>query len=227
MSRRPSSISRLTFVAGFVLAAVPAQAQNLISDPHFASGISAWSPQVTPGITTTLFRDPGLGIDGAPGFAVLTGGSFGPISYSARTCVPVQAGVVYSFGGAVRFRSSQGSSAVFWLSFFSDGACGTPVSPPPPAAASTGASGLVPDWWTQCRGIGATAPPGAASAALDFVLFGISTSQSPIADFDDVYVGRAGTVEPPFPVPLLSRAGILALGVALALAGALAIRPTR
>ena len=64
-------------------------------------------------------------------------------------------------------------------------------------------------------------------ASLDFVLFGIGTSEHASADFDDVYVGRAGTVEPPFPIPFLSRDGILALGAALALVGALAVRPAR
>jgi hypothetical protein len=227
MGRRLSSWSRLALAAGFFLSAGPTCAQNLVTDPHFTSGISAWSLLLSGGVTATLVRDAGPGADGAPGFAALSGGSFGPISYTARTCVPVQPGVAYSFGGAARFRTAQGASAVFWLSFFTDGACTTAVTPPPSPAASTAASGTTPGGWTLCRGTGATAPPTAASAALDFILFGIAANEKATADFDDVYVGRAGTVEPPIPVPFLSRAGVLALGIALALSGALAVRSTR
>lgn len=42
--------------------------------------------------------------------------------------------------------------------------------------------------------------------------------------FDDVYVGRAGTVEPPVPISFLSRAGVLAPRIALALGRTLARR---
>lgn len=228
MSRRPSSfLSRLALAAGLVLVAGPAHAQNLISDPHFASGISAWSLVLTGGITATLVRDPSPGADMAPGFAALSGGSFGPVLYSARTCVPVQPGVVYSFGGSVRFRSTQNSSAVFWLAYFTDGACGTAFPPPPSPPSSTTADGLTPGGWTLCQGTGATAPAGAASAALQFTLFGNSPSEHAAVEFDDVFVGKAGTVEPPIPVPFLSRAGVLALGIAFALSGALAIRSAR
>ena len=226
MSRRLPFSSRLALILGLLVAAAPSRGQNLISDPHFTSGLSSWFllPSIVP--APTLVRDPAPGVDGAPGFAALTTGSFGPISYVARTCVPVQPGVVYSFGGAVRFRTAQNSSAVFWMPFFSDAACAT-GAPGPATLSSTGASGREPGGWVLCRGTGATAPPGAASAALDFILFGIGTSEHASADFDDVYVGRAGTVEPPFPIPFLSRNGILALGAALALVGALAFRPAR
>jgi hypothetical protein len=208
-------------------AAGSARGQNLVPDPHFASGISAWSLRLSPGITSSLAHDPGPGADGFPGFATLTGASGGFVSYFARSCVPVQPGVVYSFGGAVRFRSSQQSQAFFRLSFYPDAACGTTIlGPPTPPSSSTG-PGQTAGAWTLCAGSGATAPVGAASAALELALASVSLNENPAADFDDVYVGRAGTVEPPAAVPSLSQAGVLALGVALALAGALAARSAR
>ena len=227
MSPRPFSASRLVLVAGALWAAGAARGQNLVPDPHFASGISAWSLRLSPGITATLARDPGPGADGAPGFAALAGSSFNPVNLFARTCVPVQPGVVYSFGGAVRFRAIQQSQAFFTLNFYPDAACGTAILSPPPPPSSAATSGATTGVWTPCAGTGAAAPAGAASAALEFTLSGVSPGGTPSADFDDVYVGRAGTVEPPAPVPSLSRAGVLALGLALALAGALAARPAR
>jgi hypothetical protein len=224
---RPFSAARLVLVAGSLAAAGAARGQNLVPDPHFASGISAWSLRLSGGVSATLVRDPGPGADGAPGFAALAGSSFNPVNLFARTCVPVQPGVVYSFGGAVRFRTTQQSQAFFTLNFYPDAACGTAIISPPPPPSSAAASGATPGAWTPCAGTGATAPAGAASAALEFTLSGVSPGGTPSADFDDVYVGRAGTVEPPAAVPSLSRAGVLALGVALALAGALAARSAR
>jgi hypothetical protein len=139
----------------------------------------------------------------------------------------VQPGVVYSFGGNVRFRASQNSSAIFWLRFFSDGACLTGITPP---LNSTLVDSRTLGVWMPSAGTGGLAPAGAASATLEFVLFGIGTngtSERAAADFDDVYVGRAGTVEPPVPVPFLSRAGLLAFAIALALFGAFAARSAR
>ena len=227
MTVRPVPATRLALAAGLLCAAGAARGQNLVPDPHFASGISAWSLRLSGGITATLVRDSGPGADGFPGFAALAGASLGPVTLFARTCVPVQPGVVYSFGGAVRFRSAQQSQASFTLSFYPDASCGATILSPPPPTSSSPASGATPGAWTTCMGSGATAPAGAASAALELNLSGVSPSGSPSVDFDDVYVGRAGTVEPPAAVPSLSRAGILALGLALALAGTLAARSAR
>jgi hypothetical protein len=227
VSLRLLRASRLVLAAGFLLAAGAARGQNLVSDPHFASGVSAWSLRLSGGITATLVHDPGPGADGRPGFAALAGASLNPVTLFARTCVPVQAGVVYSFGGAVRFRSSQQSQASFTLNFYPEASCGMAILSPPPPPSTTAVSGGTPGSWTPCAGSGATAPPGAASAALELNLSGVSPSGTPSVDFDDVYVGRAGTVEPPAAVPSLSRAGVLALGLALALAGALAARWAR
>ena len=227
MTVRPLPATRLALAAGLLCAAGAARGQNLISDPHFASGISAWSLRLSGGITATLVRDSGPGADGSPGFAALAGASFNPVTLFARTCVPVQPGVVYSFGGSVRFRTSQQSQASFTLNFYPDAACGTAILSPPPPPSSTAASGGTPGAWTLCAGSGAAAPPGAASAALELNLSGVSPGGTPSVDFDDVYVGRAGTVEPPAAVPSLSRAGVLALGLALALAGTLAARSAR
>jgi IPTL-CTERM motif len=221
MSRWVPSASRLALAVGFVLAAGRSNSQNLVLDPHFSSGTSAWTVPLGTGITVTLVRDPGPGADGAPGFATLTGNESGPINFSARTCVPVQPGVVYSFGGDVRFQSSQVSAAFFGLSFFSDAGCGNSLQQF--AGFSNPAFGDTPGPWTPCLG-SATAPPGAASAALVVILQGASTRERPAADIDDVFVGRAGTVGPANPIPSLSQAGLLALGVALALSGALAVR---
>jgi len=224
MSRWALSASRLALAASFLLTGVHSNAQNLVLDPHFSSSISAWTVTPSPGITVIFLRDPGPGVDGAPGFATLSGPSLGPIFYSASTCVPVQPGVVYSFGGNVRFRSSQPSSGDFTLDFFSDATCGTEI--PEQLAGSSQALGDTPGRWTLCQGF-ATALPGAASAKLLFI-FGTSLfTVRPAADFDDVFVGRAGTVGPALtavPVPFVSRAGVLALGLALALSGALAVR---
>ncbi len=216
-------VSRLFLILGFLVAACPSRGQNLVADPGFATGLGPWLSLSTGVPPATLVRDPGAGVDGAAGFATLTAGSFGPITYVARACVPAQPGVTYSFGGDVRFRALQNSSAVFWLRFYSDSACTTAIPSPPLPPTSTGADGSSTGW-TLCRGTGALAPPGAASTSLDFVLFGISASERASADLDSVYVGRAGTVEPPFPVPSLARPGVLALGAALALAGILGVR---
>ena len=208
-------------------ARAPRAGRTSSPDPHFAFGISAWSLRLSPGIAATLVRDPGPGADGSPGFAALAGASLNPVNLFARTCVPVQPGVVYSFGGVVRFRTTQQSQAFFTLNFYPDTACGTGVLSPPPPPSSAVASGATPGAWTLCAGTGATAPAGAASAALELTLSGVSPGGTPSADFDDVYVGRAGTVEPPPAVPSLSPAGVLVLGLALALAGTLAARSAR
>src|SRR5512140_1082681 len=124
MSNRPSSLLGLALAGAFVLAPGPAGAQNLVSDPHFAAGLGTWSFFSSGVPPPTLLQNLGPGADTAPGFATLTAGTFSPILYGARTSVPVQPGIVYSFGGTVRFREAQNSSSVFWLAFFSDGACG-------------------------------------------------------------------------------------------------------
>lgn len=226
MTIRPLAATRLALAAGLLWAAGDANGQNLVADPRFASGTSAWSLRLSGGITAALVRDPGPGADGSPGFAVLAGASFNPVTIFARTCVPVQPGVVYSFGGTARFRTSQRSQAFFTLSFYPDGACATSILSPPPPPSTAAASGATPGAWTPCAGSGATAPAGAASAALELVLSGLAPSGTPSVDFDDVYVGRAGTVEP-LPIPSVSKSGLLLLGVVLALAGALAARSAR
>ena len=85
--------------------------------------------------------------DGAPGFATLTGGNLGPISYLARTCVPVQPGVVYSFGGDVRFRSSQSSTVFLVMTFFSDAGCVTALRSVPLARWTSRARGRRRPGW--------------------------------------------------------------------------------
>lgn len=219
--------ARLSLAAGLVLAAGAARGQNLVPDPHFVSGVSAWTLRVSSGISASLVHASGPGADGTSGFATLTGTSFNPVALFARTCIPVQPGVVYSFGGAVRFGSSQQSQAFFTLNFYPDASCGTTILSPPPPPSSTAVSGVTPGAWTPSRGSGATAPPGAASAALEINLAGIAPNGQPAVNFDDVYAGKAGSVEPPIPVPHLSWAGLLALGAALALGGALTLRTAR
>lgn len=215
MSRWALSALRLALAAGFVLTAVPSNAQNLVPDPHFSSGTSAWI--VPAGIT--FVRVPGPGADGAPGFATLMNNGFA--NAFASTCIPVQPGiVVYSFGGKIRFQSSTPEGAFFVLNFFPDAGCG-PFSTFLPV--STPVAGDTPGAWTPWLGF-ATAPPGAASALLVFFRQNSLSTSSAAVDVDDVFFGRAGTVEPTIAIPSLSLVGVLALGVALALCGVLAVR---
>lgn len=135
-----ATTSRVSLATCLLLTARAAGAQNLISDPHFASGVSSWALRLGGIVTASLTHDPGPGADGTSGFATLTGGSFGITKYFARTCVPIQPGVVYSWGGRVRFRSVQQSLAWFSLNYHTDADCGT-IFHPPQGFASPGACG--------------------------------------------------------------------------------------
>lgn len=192
-----------------------AAAQNLIPDPTFSSGVSAWT--VREPLTTTLEWNPGAGADGAPGFARLTP-FLGLTTAFAKICLPVEPGTTYSWGGSLRI-SSPDATTYFELTFFLDSSCGVAISQAqaPPV---NGSSANLGTWYLR-RGPDVVVPPQVASVAFEVV--SIVAFNPPLSvDFDNMYFGRQGT-EPPtedVSVPTLSSSAFLLLAAALAAAGA-------
>lgn len=186
-------------------------AQNLIPDPSFASGVSAWSA-TAPG---TLQFEPSesrhLGT-GSLSFSIsATGTSF------LSTCVPVSAGTTYAWGHSLNFPSGPATNGIYWgLTFFDGAGCtgtnlGGNLQPP--------VTGNPRDQWIDYPNPNVVAPPGSVSASYTFVYL---LASNHITLIDDVYVGPAGTI-PPFldvqAIPLLSPLSLAALAVILLAAG--------
>lgn len=199
-----------------------AAAQNLIPDPTFSSGISAWSVRDPTGTTQLQWID-APGADGAPGYATMAP-LLGIVSSFARTCIPVEAGVTYSWGGFLRLDAAAGaSSARIDVFFYSDSSCESVFSLS--ASTSPPISTLDAPGWYLRQGPDVTAPAEAASAAFEVVLISPSNVAGRV-DFDNVYFGRQGLGPPSaiVPVPVVSPLALAALAVSLAGVGILALR---
>jgi hypothetical protein len=191
-----------------------AAAQNLIPDPTFSTGVSAWTLRFP--VTDRLEWNPGAGADGAPGFAQLHPLQ-GLYTSFATICLPVEAGMTYSFGGSFRIHDREASSYVT-IRFLPEPACGGPGSlldaQTPPL---NGSSANLETWYLR-QGPDIVAPAGVMSVDFEVVSFSQSTALT--LDFDNMFFGRQGTGPPTetVAVPTLSTSAFLLLAAALAAA---------
>lgn len=194
----------------------PLVAQNLIPDPMFSTGISAW--RTGPLGPVSLERIPSPGSDGAAGFAKLTAINGGPGSFEASVCVPVQAGVTYSWGGFLRFVAPPEASVSLRVIFREEDGCSGLVLPPE-GVVTPALVGSNADVWQFEPGADVIAPTGALSATFE-VSMGCGPCGPFSVDFDNVYFGPRGTGPPlAASVPTLGDAGLLLLGICLAVVG--------
>jgi len=207
--RFSSEMRNLRVAVLLVLLDAPhADAQNLLPNPAFASGVGGWTASGPSLATFQWLNLPGP--DGRPGIARLQ--ISGPGSGFASACVPVVAGRTYSWGAS--FLPETGSGQVI-LDFFSNASCqGTTV-----VGEVWGPPALPPGRWTFLPSPNVLAPPSAMS-----VLFRITCSTGAagfaVTDVDNVYFGFQGTQPPGIQdVPALTAPVALAFLFALALSG--------
>jgi len=193
----------------------PAAAQNLIPDPTFSVGVSAWTTRGNLPARVDLI--PAAGADGALGFARMTALSAGPAQFFLRTCLPAQAGKTYSWGGFLRADTS--SSAKFVLFFYEDSSCSSPnVLLSTQTEPLFGADSDPRSWYARF-GPDVAAPAKATSAAFEVQLIA-PFDRFDSVDFDNVYFGPQGTRAPVgVSVPTLSLPALLLLVVILGVAG--------
>ena len=186
-----------------------ATAQNLIRDPTFSSGIGAWTTRGA--LPSRLDWNGGPGADGAVGFARLSALTGGPGAFFGRVCLPARPGVVYLWGGYLRFLSAPDASAQFTLSFSGDSACAGPILLHAGGPQLSG-SLASPNTWYLRPGQDVAAPSGANSVSFEIQLTTLSNPLRSV-DFDNVYFG------PPAVVPMLSISNLLLLAAAMAAVG--------
>src|SRR5436190_12370605 len=198
----------------------PVAAQNLIPDPTFSSGVSAWGVMF---VTDRLEWNMGAGANGAPGFARLH-----PINslYTsiATICLPVEAGTTYSWGGFFRIddRLASTRATIRFLPEPSCGGLGSLLDAQTPPL--NGSSANLGTWYFR-QGLDVVAPPGAQS--VDFEVIAVASPVVFNLDFDNMFFGRQGTGPPmeSVSVPTLSTSALALL--TLMLAGVAVIRLTR
>jgi hypothetical protein len=195
------------------------EAQNLLPNAHFTTGIAPWS--FVGGVGQADF-DPAYDADGFGGSLRLRS-DFGDLEARAGVCVPVSAGTVYSWGGSalLEARYPAETAANFALEFYADDACTQETGV---AVSSSGLFHLPNhpetdelDRWYALAGPEIAAPPSAHSARFT-ALLGTTLDVFPHAtNFDDVYLGRQGTVPGRLlpDIDTLSITGMLALTAGL------------
>jgi hypothetical protein len=209
-------------IAFLAASSYPAVAQNLIPDPTFSSGVESWTTREVSS-SPILVWNSGAGADGAPGFAQLSG--VGPGATFARTCVPVEAGTTYSWGGFLQAVPPLDTDAFMYLVFYASSSCTDPQSfllvQTPPLHAST----ADPNTWYLRAGPDVVAPTQAVSVAFEVVLLSNTFARRSV-NFDNVYLGRQGTGPPSVAVavPGLSGANLLVFAVLLAISAAWHLR---
>jgi hypothetical protein len=206
---------RLCLCAAFALGlAAPAAAQNLVPDPSFRSGLGAWSDVYVVGAyTMTWVASPSV----RPGSGSALFSFDAPAHGAWSLCLPVVAGGRYDYGFSILYPDAArtvGLNEAFTL-YDGPGCTGSVlggyVLPIVPMQLNT--------WQTRAP-YQIVAPPGSQSIFVSFMALGVGGAKV-TAYVDDVYVAPSGTVPPidaPPPIPVLSTAGVLALGFALALA---------
>ncbi len=215
--RKPRFVEALGVLI-LVTGSSAALAQNLIPDPRFDTGVSAWQLVAT-APAAALVWDKTRDLYGSPsgGSAQLYESALDP-GLSATICLPVTAGRIYSSGVSFLFPAGQPSREIYpRFEFFAGAGCTGAV-----VGASGGpvvfSDGVNPETWVPVADPDVTAPAGAAS--VNFVMqYSSVVGLGPAAvNFDNVYFGPQGTA-PPAPVasiPALSRAAVLGLMAALA-----------
>ena len=206
--RYPLVLLVLTALLGGI---VPCQAQNLLPNPEFDQDVTGWPPPQY--YTTALSWDPHHSAFG-PGGSALLSLPYGA-SLQTSACVPVTPGISYAWGGQFMFPVSvQGQSFQLSLGWTSDTSCANPIGG---LYLSAGDSPV--GQWRTLSGQG-TAPAGAKSALFVVQLSANLDSEAHAMNFDDVFLGPAGTVGPgqADEIPALSPLGLVALALGLGLA---------
>ena len=189
-----------------------ARGQNLIPDPAFKVGVTAWTPRFAGDAMFSFV--PGISKRPGSGSALLEGG--GKAGGGFAVCLPVLEARPYDWG---------------YSCLFPDAARSTGISELVQIYAGPGCSGAIlggralliypggTNFWLETPAR-FTTPPGSTSVLLGFDVVG---NVQALAYFDDVFFAPAGTVppiDPPSAIPALSTLSLIALAGALALAGA-------
>ena len=208
---------RLFLVLAAAVSPKSVAAQNLIPDPTFSIGVSAWKTRGA--LPARLDWIGTAGGDGAVGFARLTALTGGPGAFFANVCVPVQSGKTYSWGGFLHFAAQQNAGAFFTVDFFADSACAGPNSLLHANGPSLAGGSANPNTWYLTASPDIVAPGTAASVLLEVQLSSLAVSSTAV-DFDNVYFGTQGTGPPvAASVPMVSISALLLLATALAAVG--------
>lgn len=199
--------------------ATGARAQNLIPDPAFTLGVSAWMPNAVIGDFTMSFA-PNFSKRPGSGSALLS--ATGSTSGSFAVCLPVSEGASYDWGYSIFFPDAARVPGFFdFVQIYAGPGC---------SGANLGGRtltilpGSVNTWVGQTNRL--VMPPGSNSISLGFGALGVGRAE-PLAYLDDVFFGLAGTVPPidvPVAVPSLSRSSAAALGLILAVAALRSLR---
>jgi hypothetical protein len=202
-----------------LLRAAGGEAQNMVPDPAFVAGVSAWTPEAVGGNLSMVFA-PNVSKRPGSGSALLsfTGQVFGGYSI----CLPVSPTNAYVYGYSYYFPDASrvaGFNETF-TRFSGPGCTGTnlgglvlPIYP------------LQIGSWLSL-GTQVSFPPECRSVKIGFATLSAPGTQ-PLMYLDDVYFGLEGTIppiDPPPDIPMLSVFGAAALAVALAFTGLRALR---
>ena len=210
---------RLCFAAGIAFGlATAAHAQNLVPDPAFRFGTGAWTGSSLSGNFTMTFV-PGVSARPGSGSALLNVDS--PAAGTYSVCIGVAGGRTYEWGYSIFFPDASRTTGLVELLAGYDG----------PSCTGSIVGGyilqIVPGSvgsWHGGTAFSFPAPASCRSILAGFATPGIGApGLAGTAYVDDVFLAQAGTVppiEPPDPIPSLSTLGVVALGAALALAGA-------
>ena len=198
-----------------------ARAQNMIPDPSFKEGVSAWTPVSIVGDYSMTF---------VPGFSKRPGSGSAQLSYDAPAggrfsiCVNVVGGRTYDWGFSIYFPDATRTIGLNdFAALYSGPACsgsniGGRVLPIVPAPGTTGV------WLGGPSPL--PLPANCQSVEVGIAAVGVVPTR-PLAYFDDAFFAPAGTVpliDSPESAPTLSTLGLLVLAGSLALAASRLLR---
>lgn len=208
--RRSRSLALATGFVTFLLAATPAAAQNLLTNPGFDGNANGW--QIGSNIYDST-QDAGGNPSSGSVAVSATLGAFS-VTNAVNQCVSgIVAGTLYDFGGSLRISQQDvGTTAHVEVAWASDTNC-TAFGFPGAFGSNVTTSGS----WLASTGNG-VAPAGAQSAWISVVPNGGPSGGTINLNADDLFF------QADQPVPTLGSASLGVLTAALALAGVWAVR---
>ena len=183
----PSKVS-LFAGAALLVAALPAAAQNLLTNPGFATDYTGWDNETT-FITAAWQTVDATGQHGS-GSVAITNTQPG-LSNGLSQCVPVTPGASYDFGARVEIPAGQtGVDASVVVEWFAGATCSQVLSGAGEPEAELATPG---DHFVGIQQTAQAAPAGARSAEVILSVGVDSSSSSPgVAYFDDAYLQPSG-----------------------------------
>lgn len=183
-----NSVIASASLAALLLAATPASAQNLLTNPHFDTDLTGWTGLATFDGTRDANGSPSSGSASVavttPTFLVLL-----------RQCIPAAQNTSYDFGGQAFIQQAPAGGAVgVSLAFTSDSTCTSSLG-----SAGTGSPVSAVGAWGSSTGT-AVSPPGTAGALL---LVGFSGTGNFVVNFDETFVQLTSAV-PAMPPSMLA-----------------------